>query len=103
MFVCQCKKTKEMSFVAVSDVTWPSIPCKHRLKFRTTNPDKPGLKIDPPAAERLKICGIAPGLRSLFGGVGSLCLFNLPISDFRPKRRAAHGDMSRSWGEALRI
>jgi hypothetical protein len=22
----------------------------------------------------LKICGIAPGLRSLFGGVGSLCL-----------------------------
>ena len=37
MFVCQCKKTKEMSFVAVSDVTWPSIPCNHGLKFGTPN------------------------------------------------------------------
>jgi hypothetical protein len=24
-------------------------------------------------------------------------------SEFRQKKRAAHGDMSRSWGEALRI
>jgi len=52
--------------------------CNHGLKFGTPNPDKPGLKIDPPAAERLirrRRSGIAPGLRSLFGGVGSLCLF----------------------------
>ena len=54
-------------------------------------PDKPELNIDPPAAERLKICGIA-----------SLCLFYLNRS-FDPVVRLCRQTLRSSKGGSRRV
>jgi hypothetical protein len=42
-------------------IAWSKMPLTQSRLNGIPNPDKPELNIDPPEAERLKICGIASG------------------------------------------